>query len=135
MKELTVKAVTDNITTVTDFIDAELEKIGCPVKIRLQIDIAIDEIFSNISYYAYSPGLGDATIRFETDSKERSVVISFIDRGRPFNPIECKDPDTALDIKARSTGGLGIFMVKKSMDLLNYEYVDGKNILRIKKRL
>ena len=133
MKELTITATLDNIINVTSFIDSELEKNACPLKIQMQIDIAIDEIFSNIARYAYSPATGEATIRIEIIEQSSAVVITFIDQGIPYNPLEKEDPDITLSAEEREIGGLGIYMVKKSMDEISYEYKDKKNILKIKK--
>ena len=135
MKELTVAASIDNVSAVTEFVDAQLEALDCPMKAQMQIDIAIDELFSNIAFYAYGDGEGEATIRFEELEAPRAVRITFIDSGIPYNPLAAEDPDTTLSAEERKIGGLGVFMVKKSMDELDYEYKDGKNILTIQKYL
>ena len=62
-----------------------------------------------------------------------NIIITFIDRGMPFNPWENRDPDTSLDADEREVGGLGIFLVKKTMDDVSYEYRAGQNVLSIKK--
>ena len=134
VKELTVEATFDNIPAVTDFVDAELEALNCPLKARLQIDVAIDELLSNIARYAYQPDVGPVTI--QVDVRDAStVVITFIDNGRPYDPLAKEDPNTTLSAPEREIGGLGIFLVKKTMDDVSYEYKDGQNILRIKKNL
>ena len=135
MKELTLDATVENISTVTAFVDEELEKIDCPMKAQMQIDIAIDEVFSNIAHQAYHPSVGSATVKIEVIEEPMSVVITFIDGGTPYNPLEKEDPDITLSAEEREIGGLGIFMVKKSMDNIDYEYKDGQNILRIKKNI
>lgn len=135
MKELTINATIENIRTVTDFVDAQLEALDCPMKAQMQIDIAIDELFSNIAYYAYNPDVGPATVRVEVQQEPLAVVISFIDNGVPYDPLSKEDPDTTLSAEARDIGGLGIYMVKKSMDAVSYEYKNGQNILSIKKCL
>lgn len=135
MKELTVDAAVENIEVVTDFVNEELEKLDCPVKARRQIDIAIDELFGNIARYAYSPDVGKATVRFSVEEKPLEVTITFIDNGIPFNPLEKSNPDTSLSAEERPIGGLGIFLVKKSMDMVEYEYKNGQNILKIKKNI
>ena len=135
MKELTVDAAVENIEVVTDFVNEELEKLDCPVKARRQIDVAIDELFGNIARYAYSPDVGKATVRFSVEEKPLEVTITFIDNGIPFNPLEKSNPDTHLSAEERPIGGLGIFLVKKSMDLVEYEYKNGQNILKIKKNI
>lgn len=135
MKELTVNAAVENIEVVTDFVNEELEKLDCPVKARRQIDVAIDELFGNIARYAYSPDVGKATVRFAVEEDPLEVTITFIDNGVPFNPLEKSNPDTSLSAEERPIGGLGIFLVKKSMDLVEYEYKNGQNILKIKKNI
>ncbi len=135
MKELTVDAAIENIETVTNFINEELEKLNCPMKAQIQIDVAIDELFGNIARYAYNPETGKATVRIEVDQAPLSVVITFIDHGKPFDPLSAATPDITLSAEERSIGGLGIFLVKKSMDLVEYEFENGHNILKIKKNL
>ena len=134
MKELTVDATVENIATVTEFVNAQLEQSGCPAKIQMQMDIAIDELFGNIAHYAYDPDVGPATVRVEVD-EEPCVIITFIDNGVPYDPLGKEDPDITLSAEERGIGGLGVYMVKKSMDDISYEYRDGQNILRIKKRI
>ena len=135
MKELTIAATVENIETVTDFINEQLESLDCPMKAQMQIDIAIDELFGNIAHYAYNPEIGQATVRIEVIEEPLAVTITFIDNGVPYDPLKKDDPDTTLSVEERDIGGLGIYMVKKSMDEITYEYKDGQNILSIKKNL
>ena len=132
--ELTVDATVDNIATVTDFVNAQLEQFDCPRKALLQIDIAIDELFGNIAQYAYDPETGPATVCVEVNENPLQVLITFIDNGVPFDPLGAETPDTTLPADERDVGGLGILMVCKSMDV-HYEYKQGCNILRIRKVL
>ena len=135
MKELTVEAKIENIEAVTDFVNKQLEALDCPIKAQMQIDIAIDELFGNIAHYAYNPEIGKATVRVEVIEDPLAVTITFIDNGVPYDPLAKADPDTTLSAEEREIGGLGIYMVKKSMDDITYEYKDGQNILAIKKNL
>ena len=135
MKELTIEAKIENIEAVTDFVNEQLETLDCPMKARMQIDIAIDELFGNIAHYAYNPEIGKATVRVEVIEDSLAVTITFIDNGVPYDPLAKADPDTTLSAEEREIGGLGIYMVKKSMDDITYEYKDGQNILKIKKNL
>lgn len=134
-KEITVAADVKNLETVTAFVDECLEQIDCPLRIQTQLDIAVDELFSNIAYYAYQPGTGTVTVRLEITEEPASVMLTFIDGGIPYDPLSHADPDTTLSAQERQIGGLGIFMVKKSMDAVSYQYTDGKNVLKIKKNL
>ncbi len=135
MKELTLEATVDNLNAVTDFVNEQLELYDCPMKAQMQIDVAIDELFSNIAHYAYNPNVGPATVRVEVAEDPLSVIITFIDNGIPYDPLAKADPDITLSAEERGIGGLGIFMVKKTMDDVTYEYKDGQNILKIKKHL
>lgn len=135
MKELTVKATVDNITAVTDFVNGELEALDCPMKAQMQIDVAIDELFSNIAQYAYDSESGPATVQVEVEEAPLAVIITFIDHGRPFDPLANEDPDVTLNAEDRKVGGLGVFLVKKTMDDVSYEYKNGHNILRIRKTM
>ena len=135
MKELTIAAEIENIEAVTDFVNEQLEALDCPMKAQMQIDIAIDELFSNIAHYAYNPEIGQATVRVEVIKDPLAVTITFIDNGVPYDPLAKADPDTTLSAEEREIGGLGIYMVKKSMDDITYEYKAGQNILTIKKNL
>ena len=198
-----MEAKIENVDKVTEFVNEVLEEKDCPLKVQMQLDVAIDEIFGNIAYYAYGKGSGNATIQIEMEDNPPKITLIFIDQGTPYNPLENKDPDITLDIEDREIGGLaasraniedaksfmkfqtighdklnqlrhvrffkdmpgmyehmrkhaailrpkfekvedvlekeigglGIFLVKKTMDELSYEYVDGQNILTMKKEL
>ena len=133
MKELTIAATVENIEVVTDFVNQQLEELDCPMKAQTQIDVAIDELFSNIARYSYNPEVGQATVRVEVVDEPLAVIITFIDNGVPYDPLAEADPDVTLSAEERQFGGLGIYIVKKSMDEISYEYKDGQNILTIKK--
>ncbi len=135
VKELTLEAKVENITAVTAFIDEQLEAHDCAMKAQLQIDVAVDEIFGNSAHYAYAPGTGDSTVRFEFDPDTRMACVCFIDGGVPYNPLEAEAPDTTLAAEDRAIGGLGIFLVRKTMDDVTYEWAEGKNILRLFKKI
>ena len=135
MKELEIDATVENIEKVTDFVNELLEQYDCPMKAQTQIDIAIDELFGNIAHYAYNPDVGPATVRVEVTDDPITVIITFIDHGIPYDPLEKADPDITLSADERDIGGLGIYIVKKSMDDITYEYKDGQNILSIKKKI
>ena len=135
MKEITLDATASNIAVVTDFVNAELEALGCPSKARMQLDVAIDEVFGNISRYAYGPAVGCATVRLGFDEVEREVTLTFVDSGSEFNPCEAPEPDITLMLEERPIGGLGLFMVKKMMDGMAYRREDGRNILTLRKRI
>ena len=133
MAEITVAADLDSLNDVLAFVDGEMERAGCSMKLMTQVDMAVEEIFVNIARYAYHPEAGEASVRCEAGGAPFQIVVGFADRGRPFNPLDREDPDVTLDAEARQLGGLGILMAKKLMDDIQYEYRDGKNILTLRK--
>jgi len=135
MNELTVEATVENVEAVTAFVNEHLESYGCPMKVQIQIDIAIDELFGNIAYYAYDAETGLATVRVDVEKDPLAAIITFIDNGKPFDPLSREDPDVTLSAEERKIGGLGLFLVKNTMDDVKYEYKDGQNILCIRKAM
>ena len=135
MKILNVEAVVDNIYKVTDFVDEQLDEAECPLKTKLQLELAIEELFVNIANYAYDSETGMAEIGFEIENDPKTAVFVLSDSGKPYNPLMKEDPDVTLPRRERPIGGLGIFVVKNGMDDMFYEYKDGKNVLTLKKIL
>ena len=133
--ELELEATVENLAEVQAFVDEHLERADCPPKAQMQIGVAVEEIFVNIASYAYAPDKGKAKVRVEVSDDPVSVSITFVDRGIPYDPLERKDPDTRATAAEREIGGLGIFMTRKLMDDVSYEYRNGQNILTLKKRL
>ncbi len=134
-KELVLEADVSNLEQVLAFVDEQLEAMDCPPKVQMQIDVAVEEIFVNVAHYAYAPKTGSVTIRMEPHQAPQRVDITFIDRGVPYDPLAKADPDVTLSSEERQIGGLGIFIVKKSMDDMKYEYRDGQNVLTIMKKI
>ena len=135
MAELIVEAKLDNLAQVLQFVDSRLEEEDCPIGLQMKIDVAVEELFVNIASYSYTPGSGSAAVRMEVEENPKTVVITFVDRGVPYDPLAKEDPDVTLSINDREIGGLGIFMVKKSMDDMIYAYENGQNVLTIRKRI
>ena len=135
MQTLSIEAKVENLKDVICFLDSRLEELDCPVKAQIQLDVAVEELFVNIAHYAYGNETGMATIVFDHNQADNSVSITFIDSGIPYNPLLKPDPDVTLSAEERQIGGLGIFMVKKSVSDIQYKYEDGHNILTIIKCL
>ena len=135
MKELIVDAKRENLPEVQAFIDEQLEEVGCPMLTQIAIDVAVEELFINIASYAYGQGNGVAVVQVTVHEDPLSVEITFIDNGVQYDPLAKEDPDVTLSAEERKIGGLGIYMVKKSMDEVKYEYRDGQNVLTIKKTI
>ena len=133
MAEKTFDAVVDQLDEVLAFVTDQLDQLDCPPKHRIQIEVAVEELFVNIASYAYRPGTGTADVTVEAFDNPKAVEITFRDSGVPYDPLAKQDPDISLSADDRQIGGLGIFMVKKTMDDMRYEYKDNQNVLTIRK--
>lgn len=127
------KADQKQLEQVNDFIGRHLSDAGCSPKVRMQIELAVEEIFVNIALYAYREEQGQVEIVLNLNADV--LELTFKDSGVPFNPLIKADPDTTLSADKRAIGGLGIFIVKKNMDDVTYDYIDGFNVLKITKKL
>lgn len=135
MNEIIVPAKKENLQNVLNFINKQLDSFEYNIKARLQLEISVEEAFVNISNYAYGSEEGEVLIQCKIDKNPLQTTVKFIDTGIPFNPLENEDPDISLKTEEKEIGGLGIFLIKKNVDYIQYEYRDGKNILTIQKKL
>jgi serine/threonine-protein kinase RsbW len=135
MKTKMVPAVPEQLDDVLDFVNSQLAEYNGSVKIQMQLNLAVEEVFINIANYAYHPEIGEATVRCEVEGDPLRITIQFIDGGKPYNPLEKDDPDITLSVEERNIGGLGVYLVKQIMDAVSYEYKDGKNILTMQKTI
>jgi sigma-B regulation protein RsbU (phosphoserine phosphatase) len=131
-KELSISAEVENLPQVWGFVNSELEKVNAEPKLMRQVKTAVEEIFVNIAHYAYNPETGVAVVRVSVGDE---IVIEFEDSGIAYNPLEREPPNVTLAAKERQIGGLGVHMVKKIMDSVEYRYEGGKNILKIGKKV
>ena len=131
-KEITVDSKIENIDALTAFVEKELEPIEPSMKAQMQINVAIDELFSNVVHYS---GSSKMTLVLEVVEDVLSASLTFIDNGVAYDPLAKADPDVTLSADDREIGGLGIFLVKKTMDQMEYKRDGEKNILKITKKL
>jgi anti-sigma regulatory factor (Ser/Thr protein kinase) len=135
INEFQIAAEIANLDEVLNFVDEQLESMECTPKARMQLDMAVEEMFVNIASYAYGGESGPAWIRMWFREEGKMAVVELIDRGVPYDPLAKEDPDVTLSLEKRAVGGLGIFMVKKSVDRMRYNYEDGCNIVTLEKRI
>lgn len=133
MIEKEFSASDEELQNVLGFVEQELEKLECPAKSSMQITVAVEEIFVNIAHYAYDGKPGKMTLGIRTE-EDGGILMRFSDHGMPFDPLGKTDPDIMLSADDRQIGGLGIYMVKKTMDDVKYKYENGQNVLTIVKK-
>jgi anti-sigma regulatory factor (Ser/Thr protein kinase) len=135
MNKIIVPAKIENLHNVLNFVSKQLNSVDYIMKARLQLELSIEEAYVNIANYAYEAEEGEVVICSKIDENPLEITIQFIDCGIPYNPLKNEDPDISLETKEKEIGGLGIFLIKKNVDHIAYEYKDRKNILTIKKKL
>ena len=135
LMQITIEATLQNLEKVNAFVEECLKEKDCSPKAKMQLELVIEEIFTNISNYAYGDGVGSVVIEGNLDVDTAKFMLKFKDRGIPYNPLEQPDPDIGLGLEDRPIGGLGIFLVKKNVDDISYANEDGQNILTITKSL
>jgi sigma-B regulation protein RsbU (phosphoserine phosphatase) len=120
-KKITLRADIACLDELNAFIGGELDDGGCPPSVRGQIELAVEEVFVNIANYAYQ-GHGEVTVncRVEKEQGRALMTLAFADTGRPFNPLEYPEPDINLPLEKRQEGGMGLLIVKKTMDTIRY---------------
>lgn len=136
MIEKRFPAALDQLESVQTFVLEQLKGHTYSERTRAQLDVAVEEIFVNIARYAYPPDQpGWALIRCRVEEEPPRIIVQFVDRGVPFDPLAKKDADITLSAEERQIGGLGILMVKRSMDQVEYTYEDGQNVLTLTKNI
>jgi sigma-B regulation protein RsbU (phosphoserine phosphatase) len=122
------------VPQLADFVDMVCEEVGMDMAIAIQMNLAMEEAVVNVMDYAYPAGtVGDVTIEAESDDDQLQFTI--IDNGTPFDPTAKEEVDTTLSAEERPIGGLGIHLVRQLMDSINYERIDEKNILTLRKKI
>ena len=134
-KTITMEASLSNLERALAFVDETLEQMDCPMKQQMQVDLALEEAFVNVANYAYGGEPGPVSLSVLAEGETGELTITLMDRGTPFDPLGREEPDLSLPAEEREIGGLGIFMVKKSMDEVRYAYEDGQNILTMVKHI
>ena len=138
MRDLKIEATVENLAKVFSFLSESMNNLDCDPKVKRQIKLCVEELFVNIAHYAYDPGTGFAEISIETvpgTGGRPKMVISFADNGRPYDPFAMPDPDIEADLDDRRIGGLGVYLVRTTMDSVNYKHEHGQNITTIEKDL
>jgi sigma-B regulation protein RsbU (phosphoserine phosphatase) len=121
------------IPQLNEFIDTVAEEVGLDMSLTMSLNLAIEEAVVNVMDYAYSEGQrGDVDIEVTADQQWLTFVIS--DTGIAFDPTAKEDVDTTLSAEERPIGGLGIFLVRQLMDVIDYKREGNKNVLTLRKK-
>ncbi len=135
MAELTVTATLDNLDAIQAMVEAEAESIDSPMKSIVQLQLAVEEAFVNVSRYAYAPSTGMVRITCVSDQDSGTISVTLCDRGVPFDPLSREEPDITLSAEERPIGGLGIHLIRKNTDTQEYSREGDRNVLRFTKNM
>ena len=135
MIKKTFRAKIDTLPDVLGFVEHTLELYDCPIKTQTAICVAIEEVFVNIAYYAYGEEDGNMELGISFDIESHAIIFHITDNGIPFDPLKKPEPNITLAVEEREIGGFGLFIVKNTMDEMNYAYENGKNILTMIKTI
>ena len=130
MKNMSIQPKLEKIQDASLFFQNILRAVNASANVIDQVNVAVDEIFSNIAKYS---GATDTTLSCEI--KEGMAILRFSDNGIPYDPTQNAEPDIDLPAEEWKIGGLGIYIVKKMMDGIHYQYRDGYNVLTLTKKL
>ena len=133
-KQIILQNDIQQVPLLAQFVDEACETAGLNMATSMKLNLAIEEAVVNVMNYAYPQGtIGDINIEVQVDNNQLEFIIS--DSGTPFDPTTKAEVDTTLSAEERTIGGLGIHLVRNIMDSINYERVNGKNILALIKKL
>ena len=133
-KQIILQNEVQQVPRLAEFIDEVCETAGLDMATTMKLNLAVEEAVVNVMNYAYPQGtVGDIYIEVQVDNNQLEFIIS--DSGTPFDPTTKAEVDTTLSAEERTIGGLGIHLVRNIMDSINYERVNGKNILALIKKL
>lgn len=135
MKRITIPAEIPSLPKAIGPIMGLLEDAEVDFKTLNKIEVALDELLTNVALYAYKPGSGNIDIDYELEESSHVLTLVIADEGKAFDPLAKEDPNITLGPQERQVGGLGIFIVKQVMDEAHYKREDGKNILTLKKKV
>lgn len=133
-KELIIKNEVAELEHLVILIDEVTEELQLDPEIGMSLNLALEEVVSNVILYAYPEGT-NGTVQIVANSDGQVLVFTITDQGKAFDPTQVKEADITLSAEERAIGGLGIFIVNQIMDNVSYRRENGQNILMLTKRL
>jgi sigma-B regulation protein RsbU (phosphoserine phosphatase) len=133
-RSITLPNDIEKVPVLAEFVDEVCEIVGFDMSTTMGINLALEEAVVNVMSYAYQPGT-TGNVNIEAIANETRLKFIISDWGTPFDPTAEKEVDTTLSAEERPIGGLGIHLVRQIMDSINYERIDGMNVLTLRKKL
>ena len=133
-KEIVINNQIEELDRLAVFVEGVAEELGLDPELTMNINLALEEVVSNVILYAYPREMGEKiTIMAQSDS--HNLMFTSTDKGKEFDPTQVEEADITLSAEDREIGGLGIYIVKNIMNEVTYQRLDGKNILTLKKTI
>ena len=133
-RSITLPNDVQTISKLAGFTDIVCEAAGLDMATCMKLNLAIEEAVVNVMNYAYPPGI-KGTVSIDATISDKGLMFVISDNGTPFDPTAKAEVDTTLSAEERGIGGLGIHLIRQIMDSINYEYIDGRNVLKLLKKL
>ncbi|MBR6175270.1 MAG: SpoIIE family protein phosphatase [Bacteroidales bacterium] len=122
----------EELNKLEPFLNGIFEREHLDMSMLPQIDLALEEAVTNIIMYAYPEG-EKGTAELTVEVADGQISATLIDSGTPFNPLQQQEANLDVSLEERKIGGLGIHLIKEIMDVVEYAYEDGRNVLKMKK--
>lgn len=123
------------LTAIQQSLETLLDQEGCPMAQKFQVLVAVEEMFTNIAKYAYlnQKGAGKpwVEVSWKLEKNPTGLTLRLTDQGTPYNPLDAAVAHLSAPLEEKEIGGLGIYLVKKTMDRMDYTYQNGKNIVTL----
>ena len=133
-KLLVLKNEISEINKLAIFIEELGEELNLAPDLVFNLNLVLEEAVSNVILYAYPKGESQE-ISLVANATENNLVFLLTDYGKEFDPTQAPDADVTLSAEERQIGGLGIFLIRQIMNTVEYQRIDGKNVLTLGKQL
>ena len=133
-KKLILQNEVAEISKLAIFIDELGEEFGLSPELVFNLNLVLEEAVSNVILYAY-PKEEHQTISLIAKKKGNQLIFVLTDSGKEFDHTQAPDADITLSAEERPIGGLGIFLIRQIMNTVEYQRIDGRNVLLITKKI
>lgn len=133
-KKLVIKNDISEISKLATFIGELSEELNFTPELNFNLNLVLEEAVSNVILYAYSKEV-QKEINLLANISDNNLIFVLTDSGKEFDPTKVPDADVTLSAEEREIGGLGIFLIRQIMDTVEYQRIDGKNVLTMRKQL
>ena len=133
-KKLILQNEVAEISKLANFIEELGEEFGLSPELVFNLNLVLEEAVSNVILYAY-PKEEHQTISLIARKKDNQLIFVLTDSGKEFDPTQAPDADITLSAEDRPIGGLGIFLIRQIMNTVEYQRIEGKNVLTLGKEL